>query len=80
MANWRELYEATVLEANPTQLEKLIHETEAAVFKRMRELDKSSNGAGERHKISEALAALRALKTEKLEWPEPEQIFIPRAK
>ena len=44
MANWREFYETTVLETNPTQLQKLIRETEGAISKRLRELDKSSNG------------------------------------
>jgi hypothetical protein len=69
MANWRELYEVTVLEANPTQLEKLVRETEVAIFRRMRELHASSDGAEERHEIAGASAALRALKIEKLDWP-----------
>jgi hypothetical protein len=79
MANWREFYETTVLETNPTQLQKLIRETEGAISKRLRELDKNSNGAGERHEIAGASAALRALKTKKLEGPGPKQIRIPPA-
>jgi hypothetical protein len=35
MADWRELYKAAVLETNPTQLERLITETEDAIFLRV---------------------------------------------
>jgi len=65
MANWRELYETTVLETNPTQLQKLIRETEGAISKRLRELDKSSNCVGERHEIAGASAALRRVENRK---------------
>jgi hypothetical protein len=80
MANWREFYETAVLETNPTQLRKLIRDTEVAIFRRMRELHASSDGAEERHEIAGASAALRALKTEKLEWPDPKRIRISPAK
>ena len=68
MADWRELYKATVLETNPTQLERLITETEDAIFLRVRELAGSSESAKERRKMAEASAALWALKTERLSW------------
>jgi hypothetical protein len=80
MANWREFYETTVLETNPNQLQKLIRETEVAIFRRMRELHASSDGAEERHEIAGASAVLRALKTQNPEWPNPKQIRIPAAK
>ena len=32
MADWRELYKTTLLETNPTQLERLTTETEDAIF------------------------------------------------
>jgi hypothetical protein len=65
MADWRELYKATVLETNPTQLEQLMKETEDAIFRRVRELAGSSDGKKERRKMAEASAALWTLKTEK---------------
>lgn len=68
MADWRELYKATVLETNPTQLEQLMKETEDAIFRRVRELAGSSDGKKERRKMAEASAALWTLKTEKLSW------------
>ena len=68
MADWRELYKATVLETNPTQLERLITETEDAIFRRRRELAWSSGSKKERRKIAEVSAALWTLKTEKLSW------------
>jgi hypothetical protein len=70
MADWRELYKATVLETNPTQLERLITETEDATFRRRRELAWSSGSKKERRKIAEASAALLTLKTERLGWPD----------
>jgi hypothetical protein len=68
MPDWRELYKATVLETNPTQLERLITETEDAIFRRRRELAWSSGSKKEGRKIAEASAALWTLKTEKLSW------------
>ncbi len=58
MADWRELYKTAVLETNPTQLERLIRETEDAIFLRVRELAGSSESAKERRKMAEASAAL----------------------
>jgi hypothetical protein len=66
MADWRELYRATVLETNPAQLEELIKETEDAIFLRVRELAGISDSKRERRKMAEASAALWTLKTEKL--------------
>jgi hypothetical protein len=68
MADWRELYRATVLETNPAQLEQLIKETEDAIFLRVRELAGISDSKKERRKMAEASAALWTLKTEKLGW------------
>ena len=48
MADWRELYKTTLLETNPTQLERLITETEDAIFQRRRELAGSSDNKNER--------------------------------
>jgi hypothetical protein len=71
MADWRELYKASVHETNPARLGKLINETEDAISRRLQQLARSSNGAGERHQIEEASAALHTLKIERLNWPDP---------
>jgi hypothetical protein len=68
MADWRELYKATLLETNPTQLERLMTETEDAIFQRRRELAGSSGSKKECRKIAQASVALWTLKTEKLSW------------
>jgi hypothetical protein len=68
MADWRELYKATVLETNPTQLEQLTNETEDAIFLRVRQLAGTSDSKKERRKMAEASAALWTLRTEKLGW------------
>jgi hypothetical protein len=68
MADWRELYKATVLETNPTQLEQLTKETEDAIFLRVRQLARTSDSKKERRKMAEASAALWTLRTEKLGW------------
>jgi hypothetical protein len=65
VADWREHYKAAVLETNPTQLERLIRETEDAIFLRVRELAGSSDSAKERRKMAEVSAGLWTLKTEK---------------
>jgi hypothetical protein len=51
-----------VLETNPTQLERLIIETEAAIFLRLQELAMSSDGDRERCDIEAATADLLTLK------------------
>ncbi len=68
MADWREFYKASVLETNPTQLERLITETEDAIFLRVRELAGSSGSKKECRKMAEASAAVWTLRTERLGW------------
>jgi hypothetical protein len=69
MSSWSDLYLAAVLETNSDQLERLIEKTEDAIFLRLTDLEKSSDGAAERREIEKALAGLWALKTERLGWP-----------
>ncbi len=69
VTDWRNLYEATALETDPTRLERLITETLNAILERLPELDASSNSVEERREIEEASAALRTLRIEKLGWP-----------
>ena len=69
MADWRELYKATVLETNPTQLAK---ETEDAISLRVRQLARTSDSKKERRKMAEASAARWTLRTEKTRLDRPE--------
>ena len=71
MADWRELYQAVISETNSNSLELLMNDLEAAMWKRLRELDENANGAAERHEIAQASAKLLNLRTEKLGWPSP---------
>jgi hypothetical protein len=71
MPDWRELYQAVVDETNPTFLEPLMNDLEAAMWKRLRELDGNSDGAMERHEMAQASSKLLSLRTEKLGWPSP---------
>jgi hypothetical protein len=73
MTDWRKLYKATVLETSPTQLARLTKETQDAIFRRLEELAGSSNSAGERREIEEALAARFQLKVDKLRLPDTRQ-------
>jgi hypothetical protein len=81
MADWREFFKTTLLETNPTQLERLITETEDAIFQRRRELAGSSDNKKERSKIAEASVALWTLKTDKLSWTDRihGQCYVPSA-
>jgi hypothetical protein len=72
MSDWRELYAVTVLQTEPAQMQFLMQETEAAIFDRLQELERDSNGAGERREIADALSALLVLKKERLGWPDLE--------
>jgi hypothetical protein len=70
MADWRGFYKATLLETNPTQLERLITETEDAIFLRVRELAGSSDSTKKERKIAQASLALWTLKTDRLGQPD----------
>jgi hypothetical protein len=69
--NWRELYDVATIETNPQFQLKRLDEAEAAIWMRLRELDKSSDGHVERHEIEVAAVTILAMRTEKLGWPDP---------
>jgi hypothetical protein len=71
MPDWKELYQAVMVETNPDFLELLMDDAEAAIWKRLRELDGNANGAAEIHEIEQASSKLLILRTEKLGWPSP---------
>jgi hypothetical protein len=65
MPDWRELYRATVLETNQTNLGRRITETQVALFLRHLELGTNPEVADERHEIEVASRALVVLKQER---------------
>src|SRR5215472_3180340 len=71
MPDWRVLYEAAVDETNPAVFERLVFDTEDAIQYRLRELSKNPDGPLELNEISDAVANILTLKTERLGWPDP---------
>ena len=65
MPDWRELYKATVLETNPTNIEHRTTETKVALFVRLLELGTSSEAGDERREIEAAAKVLDTLKQER---------------
>lgn len=71
MPDWHILYEAAVGETNPGVFERLVFETEQAIWRRLRELSKVPDGPLELNEISDAVLNMLRLKTERLGWPNP---------
>ena len=71
MPDWHTFYEATVDETNPAVFERLVFETEYAILRRLRELSKNPDGPLELNEISDAVANILRLKSERLGWPNP---------
>jgi len=67
---WQELYAACVSENDTGRLEKLVSDTEGAIFLRFQELahDRLSNEVRE---LKQAAAGLLEFKIKKLGWPDP---------
>jgi hypothetical protein len=70
VADWRILHEAAVTESNVTALAKLVHETEQAIDRRMRELSPDDE---EYRELKLAADELRCIKVEKLGSPDSTQ-------
>jgi hypothetical protein len=63
MSDWRELYQAAVLETNPTNIQRRITETQVALFLRLLELGTNPEVSNERTEIEVASKALLAEQT-----------------
>jgi membrane peptidoglycan carboxypeptidase len=61
--NWRELYEAALLEYNPTKLDQRVEAAHKAIHRRLTQNDYIS--PEERQKIDDALSALFTLTRER---------------
>src|ERR1051326_8585317 len=73
---WEELYAACVFETDIGRLEKLVFDTEDAIFLRFQEL--ACNGlSNEVQELKRAASGLLEFKIKKLGWPDPMK-FTPR--
>ncbi len=70
MLPYKELYRSCILETNPEDLLRLIHETEDAIVLRLKEIAHDPWGARERNEISEAKADLFSIKSRRLGSPD----------
>lgn len=70
---WQSAYETCLSELEPKKLLERVHEAEAAIFNRLQQLaqsPESSDQKAERQAIADALATLRILKRDKLNFPD----------
>jgi hypothetical protein len=67
---WQREYQAALVETDGSRLLQRVHDAETAIFHRLQSLAKSSKDTAEGRVIADALNALRALKREKLGFPD----------
>jgi hypothetical protein len=68
---WQQLYESCVSETNLEKLNKLVLETEDAIYLRSRELSNEPHIADEVQALRRAAMGLLEIKIKKLGWPDP---------
>jgi hypothetical protein len=73
---WKELYAACVAETETERLEKLVSETEDAMFLRFQELAYEDR-SNEVLEMKQAASVLLEFKIEKLGWPDPMRVSAP---
>ena len=71
---WQQLYESCVFTRNLEKLNKLVFETEDAIYLRSRELSNESHIADEVQALRRAAAELLEIKINKLGWPDPAKV------
>ena len=71
---WQKLYESCVFERNLERLNKLVFETEDAIYLRSRELSNESHIADEVQALRRAANGLLEIKIKKLGWPDPAKV------
>lgn len=70
---WQSVYEASLSELDPKKLLERVHSAEAAIFNRLQQLaqgPESADQKAEQQAIADALATLRLLKRDKLNFPD----------
>jgi len=71
---WQKLYESCVFERNLEKLNKLVFETEDAIYLRSRELSNESHIADEVQALRRAANGLLEIKIKKLGWSDPAKV------
>ena len=67
---WQGPFQEALLEIDREKLQSKMMKAEEAIFQRMQQLAGSSDSEAERQAIADAIASLRVLKTEKLNYPD----------
>ena len=67
---WQSPFQEALLEVDREKLQSKMMKAEEAIFQRMQQLAGSSDSEAERLAIADAIASLRVLKTEKLNYPD----------
>jgi len=68
--NWQRLFENLLLEHRPQELSSKIQATEAAIYKRLKEMAHDSSDQLERKAIADAIFSLRILQRERMTIPD----------
>lgn len=68
--SWQNEYEAALLEPEPEKLSARVKAAEIAIYERLQNISQSADHLPERQVIQEALAVLRVLQTDELNYPD----------
>ena len=70
--NWRDSYQQALVELDPARLRQKVLDAETAIFRQLQQLSMDGHAKGvqeERMAINDAIANLRVLQQEKLQFP-----------
>ena len=67
--DWRQKFEAALLEVDQQKLPELVEAAEAAIYLRLQSLVNSPDGRVERDALTDAMRSLRVIQTEKMHYP-----------
>jgi hypothetical protein len=70
---WQNQYRAALLELDRQKLSERVTAAEAAIYQRLQAISQNSDHQAERQAIEDAMAALRLLMKEKLDFPDWEK-------
>jgi hypothetical protein len=70
---WQNEYRAALLELDRQKLSERVTAAEAAIYKRLQTISQNSDHQAERQAIQDAMAALRLLMKERLNFPDWEK-------
>ena len=68
--DWQTRVREALLELDRDKLRTIVAEAEAAIFNRLQAISQDTHQTTERHAIEDALANLRVVKRESLEFPD----------